>query len=137
MTLGEPRVFTAYSVYKGKAALSMKPIPPTFTTSDTSLILKRPGAMLIELAPALGPKVYDWKNKVLFSLDVSECGQFLEKVSQSEGMELLHDPHVGGELAGQVIKKLRLQPMQDNKGLPSAHLQGLTPHRHVHEPPGH
>lgn len=109
-------MFTSYAIYKGKAALSMKPIPPTFTTSDTSRIMKKSGGMLIELAPAVGAKVYDWKAKSTFVLDVNECGQILDRVSQNEGTEFLHDPNMGGGQAGQIIKKLKLQPMQDNKG---------------------
>ena len=78
--------------------------------------MKKSGGMLIELAPAIGTKVYDWKAKSMFFLDVTECGQILDRVAQNEGTEFLHDPNMGGEQAGQIIKRLKLQPMQDNKG---------------------
>jgi hypothetical protein len=113
----EVRTFADYSVYKGKAALSVKPIPPTFAVSGSTRVVTRNGGMLFEAAAASGIREYDWSNKLSFRLDVVECGDLLEKVGQGDGIDLLHDPNMGGPLAGQVVKKLKMVPMQDGKGM--------------------
>lgn len=48
------RSFVAYNVYKGKAALTMKPVAPTFSALPTgSRVLAKDGGLLLEIAPVL------------------------------------------------------------------------------------
>ncbi len=71
------RYFSNYAVYKGKGALCVKIIPPTWVGSE----VKREGVVLFELAPATGAaREYDWTRKLTFSLDVTECGEWLDTV---------------------------------------------------------
>lgn len=114
----EVKTFASYSVYKGKAALSIKPIPPTFQSlSKTSRIISREGSIFLEFAPAAnGPREYNWGAKTVFSLDATECGALLV-MDSSKGTEFTHDPKMGTPDAGQVMKKLSLNPTQDGKGV--------------------
>lgn len=59
------RLFTQWNVYKGKSALCFSPIPPSIEQTETGKALTRPGVLLVEAAPAIGPRQYDWKNKIV------------------------------------------------------------------------
>ncbi len=50
----EIRTYTGYNIYKGKAAINIKPIPPTFRVTKSSRVLEREGVLLWEFAPASG-----------------------------------------------------------------------------------
>jgi hypothetical protein len=72
MVMSAERTFTSYNIYKGKAAMAVKPIPPTLSIiKEGSRTVSRPGAMLFELAPAIGSREYDWRNKITFALGVT------------------------------------------------------------------
>lgn len=113
------RTYASYSLYKGKGAISMRPIPPTFSISGTARTVTKNGAMMFELAAAVGTREYDWKNKITFALDVTECGEFLQKATEGTGTgaDFIHDPNMGSTQGGQITKRLKLQPMQDGKGI--------------------
>lgn len=67
-----------YCIYKGKGAMNIRPVVPTFTPGKNSRSIAREGALLLEFAPAgTKPKEYLWANKQLFSLDVNECAELL------------------------------------------------------------
>jgi len=55
----------AWKIYKGGAALSFKPILPSFVQKEIGVTVERNGALLIEAAPMLAPRVYDWKSKIV------------------------------------------------------------------------
>eukprot|EP01041_Mallomonas_annulata_P007715 gene7715-15787_t len=114
----EIRTFSSYVIYKGKAALSIKPIPPTFTSrSPNSRSVARTGGILLEFAPVSGPREYDWSKKGTFMIDVSECGEIIALDISTKGtLEFLHDPNMGSPQAGQITKKLKFLPTQDGKG---------------------
>lgn len=95
---GERNTYAGYSIYKGKGALYVKPIPPTFTASGNSQKVDRNGALLFEFAPSgKGPKEYDWTKKATFSLSVSECGEVL-RAKDIPSAEFLHDPGANSKL---------------------------------------
>lgn len=112
------KTFASYSVYKGKAALCVKPIPPTFqNVSKTSRTISREGSIFLEFAPAgNGPREYNWAAKSIFSLDATECGALLI-FDPSKGAEFTHDPKMGTPEAGQVMKRLALAASPDGKGV--------------------
>jgi hypothetical protein len=108
------KVFSSYSIYKGKTALQLKPIMPTVSINKQTgnRILTRDGALLMEFAPVLATtaasaaspisrgghgshREYDWSKKQYFSLNVNELGE-LCSFDKSKGMQFLHDPNLGG-----------------------------------------
>lgn len=112
------RTFSSYVVYKGKAAMSLKVIPPTFTTTGAKArTVSRTGAILLEFAPVGdSPREYDWSKKATFSLSPTECGEILA-MEIAKGVDFFHDPNMGEADAGKVTKKLRLSPTSDMKGM--------------------
>ena len=49
------RTFVSYNVYKGKAAMSVKPVNPVINTmSNGNKLLTKDGGLLIEIAPMSG-----------------------------------------------------------------------------------
>ncbi|XP_056168353.1 single-stranded DNA-binding protein WHY1, chloroplastic-like [Syzygium oleosum] len=58
------KVFVGHSIYKGKAALTVEPRSPEFTSLDSGAYkLSREGIVLLQCAPTAGTRVYDWSRK--------------------------------------------------------------------------
>jgi Whirly transcription factor len=95
------RVFASYVVYKTKAAVSLKIIPPTFQPAGVNAKkLSREGGLFFEFALAAGPKEYDWLKKGTFFLSAAECAEMLLLSQGKQGMELFHDPNMGAANSG-------------------------------------
>lgn len=115
--------YVRYPIYKGKAALSVRPVSPTFTPisgASGARTLSKEGGMLFEFALASGQRVYDWANKGSFLLDVGECGAIIsmeQRTGSAAGLEFVHDPNMGGEKQGEVTKRLKLAPAADGDSL--------------------
>uniref|UniRef100_A0A2N9EDN9 CMP/dCMP-type deaminase domain-containing protein n=1 Tax=Fagus sylvatica TaxID=28930 RepID=A0A2N9EDN9_FAGSY len=81
------RIFAPFSVYKGKAALSVTPILPTFTKLNSgTLVVDRRGVMLLKFLPAIGERKYDnEKRQYVLSFDeqfmYSNAGQVRKSLS--------------------------------------------------------
>lgn len=105
MMASEDRVFPSpFNVYKGKGAVSFKPIGPTFTTykQGPNKVVSREGTLLCEFAPAgVNPKEYDWTKKVSFALNLNECGEVL-RLKEGSSIEFTHDPALGCKMIGYV-----------------------------------
>ncbi|EHA8590278.1 single-stranded DNA-binding protein WHY1, chloroplastic [Cocos nucifera] len=83
------RVFVGYSIYKGKAALTVEPKAPEFTPLDSGAFkLSKEGFILLQFAPAAAVRQYDWNRKQVvlnlflllievFSLSVPEIGTLM------------------------------------------------------------
>lgn len=92
-----------YAIYKGKGALQVSLIPPTYTirqirNEETAFISKN-GSVLFEVAPGVGKKEWDWEKKITFALGLPDIGTILA----SDEVSLLHDNNG-------TIKKLYLKP---------------------------
>eukprot|EP00595_Chromulina_sp_UTEXLB2642_P003019 CAMPEP_0196761150 /NCGR_PEP_ID=MMETSP1095-20130614/294_1 /TAXON_ID=96789 ORGANISM="Chromulina nebulosa, Strain UTEXLB2642" /NCGR_SAMPLE_ID=MMETSP1095 /ASSEMBLY_ACC=CAM_ASM_000446 /LENGTH=195 /DNA_ID=CAMNT_0042110315 /DNA_START=127 /DNA_END=714 /DNA_ORIENTATION=+ len=120
MTTNEAiRTYASYVIYKGKAALSVKVIPPSYSSlSSHSRIISREGGLLLEFAPVGSiPREYDWTKKTTFLLDATECGDILSIHQQkSNSVEFVHDPNANSDKAGQINKKFRMIPTPDGNG---------------------
>ena len=134
------RLFTSYDVYKGKSALNVKPVRPTFSaaSTDTSLRLQKAGGLLVEMAPASGQRTYDWASKIMFLLNVTEMGDLLAFNADvaSQALQFTHDPAMNTAQAGTIIKTLRVSAMKDGASHAVAALQSslqlcLTAPRHA------
>ncbi|MCL7021532.1 hypothetical protein MKW94_008171 [Papaver nudicaule] len=110
------KVFVDYTIFKGKGALNMSPIPPKFSQLQSGCMkVDRKGAMMLNFFPAVGPKKYDWQKKQGFALSVTEMGSLIS-LGPSESAEFFHDPSMQSSNAGQVRKKLSVQPLGNGGG---------------------
>ncbi|CAL9122552.1 unnamed protein product [Musa textilis] len=105
-----------YALYKGKAALSVSPILPTFREVDpgVSRVYKK-GCVILTFWPAIGQRKYDWQKKQAFALSPTEVGSLIG-LGSAESCEFFHDPLMKSRLEGQVKKSLSISPMKDKTG---------------------
>ncbi|KAF7805245.1 ammonium transporter 1 member 2 [Senna tora] len=110
------RIFAPYSVYKGKAALSLSPCLPTFTKLESgTVIVDRHGSMMMIFTPAVGERKYDWEKKQRFALSATEVGSLIS-MGPTDSCEFFHDPAMKSSNAGQVRKSLSIKPHADGSG---------------------
>ncbi|KAL0927789.1 hypothetical protein M5K25_001999 [Dendrobium thyrsiflorum] len=58
------KAFADFSIFKGKAALLMSPVPPTFTKMDSGhQRVDKKGVILLKFIPAIGQRKYDSERK--------------------------------------------------------------------------
>ncbi|CAG9461695.1 unnamed protein product [Pedinophyceae sp. YPF-701] len=118
------RYYASFTVYKGKAAMSMNPIKPTWIPVDApnselrAMRRARTGALFLEFAPSVGQMgspgggtAYDWSRKVTFALSPTELGDLVE-LHPGESLSFTHDPGAGTAASGQVYKTLAITPME-------------------------
>nr|AFK42652.1 unknown [Lotus japonicus] len=111
-----PRVYVGHSIYKGKAALTVTPRPPEFAPLDSGAFkISREGYVLLQFAPAIASRQYDWNRKQVFSLSVVEMGSVIS-LGTRESCEFFHDPLKGKSDEGKVRKVLKLEPLPDGSG---------------------
>ncbi|KAL3501337.1 hypothetical protein ACH5RR_035786 [Cinchona calisaya] len=111
-----PRVYVGYSVYKGKAALTVEPRLPEFMPLDSGAFkLSKEGFVLLQFAPAAGVRQYDWSRKQVFSLSVTEIGSLIS-LGGKDSCEFFHDPYKGKSDEGRVRKVLKVEPLPDGSG---------------------
>ncbi|XP_051149091.1 single-stranded DNA-binding protein WHY1, chloroplastic-like [Andrographis paniculata] len=111
-----PRVYVGYTIYKGKAALTVEPRPPEFTPLDSGAFkLSKEGFVMLQFAPASGVRQYDWSRKQVFSLSVTEIGNVLS-LGARDSFEFFHDPYKGKSDEGKVRKVLKVEPLPDGHG---------------------
>ncbi|XP_064938383.1 single-stranded DNA-binding protein WHY2, mitochondrial-like isoform X1 [Musa acuminata AAA Group] len=109
--------FANYTVFKGKAALSMKPILPAIRELDQSRSSRvyRNGSVILTFWPAVGQRKYDWEKKQVFALSATEVGSLIG-LGPTESCEFLHDPSMKSSLEGQVKKSLSISPLGNDNG---------------------
>ena len=109
-------VYTAYTVYKGRGAMSLKLIKPTWERISTGsgIRVSREGTVLLEFAQSKGERVYDWDNKGTFAMNAVECGDILEAIETSTERSFFHDPNRMGAAQGAVTKTLKFSPARDS-----------------------
>ncbi|XP_044491240.1 single-stranded DNA-binding protein WHY1, chloroplastic-like [Mangifera indica] len=111
-----PRVYVGHSIYKGKAAVTVEPRAPEFVSLDSGAFkLSKEGFVLLQFAPAVGVRQYDWSRKQVFSLSVTEIGT-LVGLGSRESCEFFHDPFKGRSEEGKVRKVLKVEPLPDGSG---------------------
>lgn len=112
-----PRVYCDYAVYKSKAAAKFQVIKPTFEFKpDGSRAKKRDGGVLLEMAPAVGPRQYDWAQKQTIMLSPLELVELTESLHFGRGVNFFHDPGMGTNRQGAMTKSLKAEPMPDGSG---------------------
>ncbi|WOL08149.1 single-stranded DNA-binding protein WHY1, chloroplastic [Canna indica] len=110
------RVFVGYSIYKGKAALTIDPRAPEFAPLDSGAFkVSKEGFILLQFAPAVGTRQYDWNRKQVFSLSVAEIGHLMS-LGPKDSCEFFHDPNKGRSEEGKIRKVLKAEPLPDGTG---------------------
>ncbi|XP_019446860.1 PREDICTED: single-stranded DNA-binding protein WHY1, chloroplastic-like [Lupinus angustifolius] len=111
-----PRVYVNHSIYKGKAALTLTPRPPEFAPLESGAFkVSKEGHVLLQFAPAVGLRQYDWERKQIFSLSVGEMGTIIS-LGARDSCEFFHDPSKGKSDEGKVRKVLKVEPLPDGSG---------------------
>lgn len=114
--------FVDFSVYKGRAAMQIKPIPPTWRSSGGGRSIERDGVILIEVAAAGLQRDYDWSKKQVFALNVLEVGKLLTR-GRGE-LAFVHDPNKGRVGEGNIVKTFKVARMStDSKQTSPLHLK--------------
>jgi hypothetical protein len=126
------KVFASYDIFKGKAAVNVKPLAPTFESlGNGSYAVQRSGGLIVEMAPSVAgaARTYDWGQKILFRLSVTELGEILALnpgADSSASVFFQHDPAMGSAAAGAVMKTLKMTQMADGARPGSAHAPPLS-----------
>jgi len=71
---------------------------------------QKKGAVFVNACSATGPNVYDWENKIVLALGVTDIGKILHfMVSAAPGgnLSLVHDPNMKGNQQGKVVKTMQ------------------------------
>lgn len=112
----QSKVFVGYSIYKGKAALTVEPRAPDFAPLESGAFkVAKEGFVLLQFAPAVAMRQYDWSRKQVFSLSVGEIGTLMS-LGAKESCEFFHDPFKGRSDEGKVRKVLKAEPLPDGTG---------------------
>ncbi|MCL7036545.1 hypothetical protein MKW94_000211, partial [Papaver nudicaule] len=110
------RVFVGHSIYKGKAALTIEPKSPEFVPLESGAYkLSKEGFVLLQFAPGVGVRQYDWNRKQVFSLSVTEIAALMN-LGLKDSCEFFHDPFKGKSDEGKVRKVLKVEPLPDGSG---------------------
>ncbi|CAN6237189.1 unnamed protein product [Urochloa humidicola] len=108
--------FASYTVFKGKAALSIHPILPSFSKMESGgSRIERNGSVMLTFFPAVGQRKYDYTKKQLFSLSPTEVGSLIS-LGPAESCEFFHDPSMKSSHEGQVKKSLSITPLGSDSG---------------------
>ena len=86
--------------------MQLRPIVPSYqqTAGNGANVLQRQGVLLLEVANASGTRQYDWANKIMFALSVTEMADLflVPGALQGKGVSLFHDPNMLSGSQGQV-----------------------------------
>ena len=103
------QVYAKFNVYKGKGALQLSLIPPTWKdTAKGGVYVDREGVLFMEFAATnataqqqqgYGNRSYNWDQKLVFAMKPTELGHFLDDGLIAKGFDLFHDPDKGGAVS--------------------------------------
>lgn len=68
----------------------------------------RDGCVFLEITSAKQPDVYDWENKIIMALSVTDLSKLLIALRTGAECKLFHDPGAGSEKMGAVKKTLNV-----------------------------
>jgi hypothetical protein len=90
--MSKARSVGQFKVYKRIGAAQIKPIYPQFRVDEgkDAEYLVREGTLLIEAAPGVGEKEYNWEEKISFSLATADVAKLLSNLDAPP--ELVHSP---------------------------------------------
>ena len=103
---------TQFALYKGsggKFGACQFNLKPYEYSSDPSK--GKTGVVFINAASSTAPDVYDWTNKIVMALNVTDVGkliQFFVSAEAGSSVNLVHDPKMGTDEAGKTYKGLSI-----------------------------
>lgn len=100
----KPLAYTIYKGVSGKFGVVRFEFIPPFSNPKRR---KADGTVLVTAANAIGPNQYDWDNKIVFALSISDIGAVMEGLRKGE-INLFHDPGMKSETQGAVTKSLKM-----------------------------
>jgi hypothetical protein len=68
----------------------------------------REGTIFMDITNASDKNVYDWDNKIVLALSVTDLGKMLHSFYTGEECNILHDPNAKSASQGKIKKNLRL-----------------------------
>lgn len=91
--------------YKG----DWHPTEGTSLSSCKGKMLTREGCVFVEITSAKAPDVYDWDNKIIMALSVTDLSKLLLTLRTGVECKLFHDPGAGSEKMGAIKKTFNVQ----------------------------
>ena len=97
------RSYPSYRVYSPASVLTLKPIPPTFKTTtstigNTSLVIDKVGRVLVEITPR-SERGIDWSEGFNFGLAPDECMLVAHQIPEHD-VEIVRGGNGDGEGGG-------------------------------------
>ncbi len=68
----------------------------------------REGCIFLDITSAKAPDVYDWENKIIMALSVTDLSKLLITLRTGSECKLFHDPGAGSEKMGAIKKTLNV-----------------------------
>ncbi|XP_020217545.1 single-stranded DNA-binding protein WHY1, chloroplastic [Cajanus cajan] len=112
------KVYVGYSIYTLKGVITVAPRPPEFEQKNSgAYAVSREGYVLLQFAPSLGADevTYDWNQKEVFALSVSEMATLINLGSR-DSCEFLHETMKPKSDEYEVRKVLKVEPVLDASG---------------------
>lgn len=86
-----------FSIFKGKSVARFTVLDPKIEESSV-----RPGCVLLEVAPAVGERKYNWEAKQTFGITAAECAALARKArsyaaGENGSLSFYHDPEAGSK----------------------------------------
>lgn len=107
-----------YVFYKKKSALQLSLVKPKIKKSEKGYpFVDREGVVLLEIAPAIGDRKYNWEQKITFSLNAMEIATLLQKVRKNEEFKAFHDPNMGSADQSLIQKGLMVKRSDKSDGI--------------------
>jgi len=75
----------------------------------------REGAIFLEMTSAKGKNVYDWENKIVMALSVTDMGKLAFGLLTGDGCSIMHDPNAKQANQGTVTKSLKVSSPKGTK----------------------
>ncbi|KAG5068035.1 hypothetical protein JHK85_000412 [Glycine max] len=116
--LPQQRVYVGYSVYTRKGVLTVTPRPPEFESKSSGAFkVSKEGYVVLQFAPSVGADepIYDWNQKQIFSLSVSEMGTLIT-LGARDSWEFSHETVKLKSNETEVRKVLKVEPLLDATG---------------------
>jgi hypothetical protein len=104
--LQKPLVFAIYKGVSGKYGCFQFKLANAYDNPNRPERID--GGVFIEAAPAVGSNKYDWENKIVFALSVSDIGKILNDGLRGGEVSIFHDPGAKSDKANITKKSLKI-----------------------------
>jgi len=69
---------------------------------------QREGAVFMQITSAKGKNIYDWENKIIMALSITDIGKVMMCLLTGEKCEIMHDPGAKSQAQGTIKKYLNI-----------------------------